>query len=304
MAKTMHIIQIGLPKSGNFWLYNILDNIIKEANFEYKSFIKKQPIYEVAKTWDLAVKKQIDINMLDITNEVLFYRIGTIFRYPIDNIDDYINNCTHIWNHSQVCSKTFEVLEKIDKIVYIIRDPRDIAISWSKFVFTPYMRKYYHFLTSNETDPETYLMNNLKVIIADWINHVGGYLSNQKYLKNYIIFYERLLKSFDRELEQLLEYLEIELSKKSISNIKEKVEFDKMKQENPHHVRKGGAGQWIDILTDEQKKIALQMGMPLLKLLNYPLDEQVDILPKLPVKLPEEISLPSGRVVLLKPSHH
>jgi aryl sulfotransferase len=62
----MHILQSGLPKSGNFWLYQIISNIFEKAKLEEKSFIKNQPIHKVAQTWDMGVKGQIDINFLDI----------------------------------------------------------------------------------------------------------------------------------------------------------------------------------------------------------------------------------------------
>ena len=90
----MHIIQIGLPKSGNFWLRTILTNMFQLANQENRSFIQSQPIYDIAKTWDLGVRGQIAIDFLDITPNALFYRIGNIFRYPVDDIDDYINRCS------------------------------------------------------------------------------------------------------------------------------------------------------------------------------------------------------------------
>ncbi|GGA39217.1 hypothetical protein CYANOKiyG1_57390 [Okeania sp. KiyG1] len=77
-----------------------------------------------------------------------------------------------------------------------------------------------------------------------------------------------------------------------------------MKQDSPNHIRKGQLAQWVNILTDSQKEEVLQMATPLLKLLNYPLNSQIDTLPELPEKLPENISLPDGKVVLLKPSNH
>ncbi|WP_210407398.1 hypothetical protein, partial [Hydrocoleum sp. CS-953] len=80
--------------------------------------------------------------------------------------------------------------------------------------------------------------------------------------------------------------------------------FNSMKKESPNHIRKGKLGQWVDILTDVQKEEVLEMATPLLKLLNYPVNSQIDTLPELPEKLPENLNLPDGKVVLLKPSNH
>ncbi|NES03891.1 MAG: sulfotransferase domain-containing protein [Okeania sp. SIO2F4] len=301
----MHILKAGLIKSGNFWLHTILHNIIDYSDFEYKSFIQNQPIYELAKTWDIDhLKGQININCLDITKNAVFYRISNIFRYPVDDMDDYINSSTLVWSHSQMSSHALTIMQKFDKIIYIVRDPRDVSISWSNFVFTPYVRRYFPFFTVDETNPEIYLNKNLTTIVSDWMNHVGGYLKHQKDLNIHFVFYERLLHDFDRELEKILEYLEIELDDAARGEIKEKVSFNNMRKDSPNHIRKGKLGQWVDILSDAQKEEVLEMATPLLKLLNYPLNSQIDSLPELPEKFPENLNLPDGKVVLLKPSNH
>ncbi|NEP90054.1 MAG: sulfotransferase domain-containing protein [Okeania sp. SIO2C2] len=298
----MHILKIGLPKSGTFWLHTILNNIIDYSDVEYKSFIQNQPIYELAKTWDInQIKGQISINCLDITKNAAFYRISNIFRYPVDDMDDYINSSTLVWTHAQMSSNALSIMQKFDKVIYIVREPRDILISWSNYVFSSYMQKYYPFFTVDETNPETYLNNHLNTIVSDWMNHVGAYLKHQKDLKIHFVFYERLLHDFGRELEKILEYLGIELDEKARGEIKEKVSFNHMKKESPNHLRKGKLGQWVDILTDSQKEEVLGIANPLLKLLNYPLNNQTDSLPELPDKLPENINLPDGKVMLLKP---
>ncbi len=301
----MHTLKIGIPKSGNFWLHTILHNIIDYSDLKYESFIANQPIYEVAKNLEMNLfKGQININFLDITKNAVFYRIGNMFRYPIDDIDDYINSSTLVWTHAQMSDNVLNTIKKFDKLIYIIRDPRDILISWSNFVFSPYMQRYYPFLIVDQTNPETYLNKNMTTIVSDWMNHVGGYLKHQKDLNIHFVFYERLVHNFDRELEKILEYLEIELDAKARGEIKEKVSFNNMKKDSPNHIRKGKLGQWVDLLNDAQKEEVLEMATPLLKLLNYPLNSQIDTLPEFPEKFPENLNLPDGKVVLLKPSNH
>lgn len=301
----MHILQSGLPKSGNFWLHQIISNILNKAKLEEKSFIKKQPIYKVAQTWDMGVIGQININFLDILEKALFYRIGNIFRYPIDDIDDYINNCNAVWTHSQFCDKCGEIFPKFNKIIYIIRDPRDVAISYSNFIFGDYMRRYYPFFTFHDDNPQEYLNNHLTEIVADWINHVSGYLKHQNEFAIHIIFYERLLENFEQELHQLLNYLEIKISPQDIDDIKNKVDFNTMKQQSPNHLRKGKTAQWLEIFSPSQNQQVLNLAQPLLEVLNYPLklkDEKS--LPKLPNQLPQELISQEGKVSLLIPAPH
>lgn len=299
----MHILQSGLPKSGNFWLYQIINNILEKTHLEQKIFIQKQAIYKIAQTWDMSVKGQINIDFLDIIENALFYRIGNIFRYPIDDIDHYINNSTFVWTHSQFSNKCREIFPKFNKVIYILRDPRDIAISWSHFVFSDYMQRYYPFLTSHDNNPQEYLNNHLSEIISDWVNHIGEYLKYKDEFSIYIIFYERLLHELEKELSKLLNFLQIEMDQKDIEDIKNKVDFYAMKKENPNHVRKGRQRQWIDIFSESQNQHVLNLAQPLLEILNYPLNQETR-LPQLPDKLPKEFNPQLGKVSLLIPAPH
>ena len=281
----MVILQAGMAKSGNFWLYKILQNIVKHSGLEPASFIQNHPIHQLAKTWDLSYYEQADIDVMDIEPNKCFYRISSIFRYPIEDIDDYIRQCSLVWTHSAFCDRSKYVLRKFDKIVYIIRDPRDMAISMSRFAFTPYMMKYF---PHSESDPSAFLANTLDGVTRHWLNHVGGYLKNKDDLQIHVLFYEQLLHSFETELLRLLEYLGIELNKEAFEAIKREVGFETMKSENPDHVREGRSGGWLEVLSNEQKKRAIRAsGRGILELLNYPIDEdQVGVsLPRLPDRL-------------------
>ncbi|NEP24484.1 sulfotransferase domain-containing protein [Moorena sp. SIO3I6] len=251
----------------------------------------------------MSVRGQVNINFLDITETALFYRISNIFRYPVDDIDNYIDSCTFVWTHSQLNSKCREVFPKFDKLIYIIRDPRDVAISWSNFVFSPYMKRYYPFLTDNEINPQVYLTNRLNDIISDWVNHVSDYLNYRDEFKIYIVFYENFVQDFDKELQKLLNYLEIELNKVELDEIKNKVKFTTMKQENPNHVRKGNKGQWLEIFSDDQNRQVLELAKPLLQVLNYPINRE-ESLPQLTQGFSETFSCNFGKVSLLIPTPH
>lgn len=280
----MRILQTGEAKSGNLWLYKILQNIIHCAGLENPSFIQNHPIHDLAKTWDLSYKEQADIDVLDIEPHQCFYRISSVFRMPIEDIDDYIHQCSHVWTHSLFCERSLSVLPKFDKVVYIIRDPRDVAISRSRFAFTPYMLKYY---PHGVTDPDSFLELSLDGTVRRWVQHVGGYLKHKDDLHIYVVFYERLLRSFDTELSHLLRYLDIKLDEKAIDHIKREVDFTTMKTENPDHVRRGRSGEWAQLFTDEQKRQVVSIAGPMLKLLNYLVGEdQVNsLLPCLPAQL-------------------
>jgi aryl sulfotransferase len=143
VMESLCLLQSGLPKSGNFWLYKILQQCLQEAGLPRKAFIQNQPVYEIAKDWSLSYEEQTDIDVLDITGHGCFYRISSIFRHPVKDLDRYLSQTTHVWTHSPFCDAFHQVLPRFDKVVYIIRDPRDTALSHARFMLTPYMKTYY-----------------------------------------------------------------------------------------------------------------------------------------------------------------
>lgn len=279
----MTFLQAGVPKSGNYWLYTILKNINQKAGLEHKSFLRTHPIHKVAQTWDLSFAGQNDMDFLNIKKNYCEFRISAVFQEQIADIDNYIHKCSLVWTHSPINSYALEVLPKFNKIVYIIRDPRDVAISYSKYCFTEHKLKNHppHY----EKKPELYLENRLDVMLRNWVNHVGGYLKYQDKLNIYPIFYERFLNDLDSELPRLLDYLEIELDRNTINRIKLDVSFDSMKKQSPKHLRKGKSAQWRQVFTSKQKAKAERITGEMMELLNYPISESEDRLPCIPLNI-------------------
>ena len=279
----MTILQAGVPKSGNYWLYTILKSINQKAGLEYKSFLRTHPIHKVAQTWDLSFAGQNDMDFLNIKKNHCEFRISAVFQEEIADIDDYINKCSLVWTHSPINSYGLEVLPKFNKIVYIIRDPRDVAISYSKYCFTEHKLKNHppHY----EKNPESYLENRLDVMLRNWVNHVGDYLKYKEQVSIYPIFYERFLNDIDSELPRLLDYLEIELDRNAINQIKLDVSFDSMKKQSPKHLRKGKSAQWRQVFTSKQKAKAERIAGKMMELLNYPISEAEESLPSIPLNI-------------------
>jgi aryl sulfotransferase len=281
----MTILQAGMAKSGNFWLYRILQNIIHHGGLPAGSFIQQQPVYAVAQTWKLSTEEQADVDVMDIEPHGCFYRISSIFRMPIEDLDAYIAQCSHVWTHSAFCAMSNTVLPKFAKVVYVIRDPRDVAISMSRFAFTDYMQKYN---PPGETDRDAFLDRTLALRMKNWAEHVGGYLKAAQRLNIHILFYERLLLDFDAELARLLDYLGVALDADALVAIKRDVDFKTMQSANPQHVRKGQAGQWMETLSGAQQRRARRVAAPMLRMLGYPLvagDAAAETLPALPAAL-------------------
>lgn len=267
----MKLLQNGYPKSGNYWLYNILDQIYKQAGIKKRSFIKGHPIYPIAKTWNLSYPEQAEIDMIDVLYVGVFYRVSSAFKKKINDFADYAGQTSHVWSHSNYCERSAEVFSHFDKVLYIIRDPRDVLISTANFAFTTYMKNYYP--TYHES-PAIYLDQELETLVNHWSNHVLEYLDRFPFDNIYFIFYENLLVSFEHELENILKYLQIPLSKEQIKAIGEATNHKNMKSDSPNHVNNVKLYKWQQKLSTEQKDRVLDQIYPVLELLNYPINEE------------------------------
>ncbi|WP_026464317.1 sulfotransferase domain-containing protein [Adhaeribacter aquaticus] len=266
----MHILQGGVPKCGNFWLYQIIQQILSRSGHNTTTFIQQQPIYNLAREWDLNYPSQAGIDVLEITDLQYSYRISSIFRMPVLNLAEYIMQTPHVWTHSPVCKKSDEVFNLFDKKVYIIRDPRDRAISAAKYYTSEYMLKYY---PQPETDPDKFLQKNFENLMHEWVWHVYDHLRLSQTYNIHITFYEAFLADFQGELTRLLTYLGIELGPEQKAELAEAMHFSALKKQNPKHLKKGESYYWKNGLTKEQQEKAAIMAGPLLQYLNYPLEE-------------------------------
>jgi aryl sulfotransferase len=275
----MLLLQSGFPKSGNYWLYKILHNMLQKSGIQIKSYARSHPIYETARTWPY-FEDQAGIDYLEINSAGLAFRKGS-FTEPIQDIEAYLARCTHVWTHAYWQPEYAHLFGAFDHIVYIIRDPRDVAVSASRYFFTPFMQQQH---PSTAGTPEAYLQAHLSEVLLSWAQHVGGYLLTQHRYNIYPIFYERLLADLPGELERLDRYLDTSLGKGDLAAIQQQVTFAAMKDNSPHHVRKGQANQWRQVLDADQVNQADKIAGEMMQLLGYDRAADVDSvgLPALP----------------------
>lgn len=263
----MKILQGGVPKCGNFWLYQIIQQVLRRSGRDYSSFIEKQPIYNLAKDWELNFPEQARIDVLEITDLQDRYRISSIFNMPVDDIGEYVRQTNHVWTHSPVCKRSGKVFRFFDKKVYIIRDPRDRALSAARYYCSPYMLKHF---PQEEKNPEGFLKKNFENLMHEWVWHVWDHLRLAEQYQIHIAFFEGFNINFQQELDRLLLYLEIELNNDKKKEIEEAMSFKTLQKKNPKHLKKGSSGYWMEQLSDEQLEKAQIIAGPLLRYLGYP----------------------------------
>ncbi|MCY2688525.1 sulfotransferase domain-containing protein [Salinimicrobium sp. TH3] len=282
----MNILQVSAPKSGSFWLNTVLKKTLERAGEDISYFIKTRPEYQILKHKKLSFKDQAGTDMLDIEGDGVFFRVSSLLKEPVPNIADYSKKATLAWTHSTWCQKTPEVFTFFDRRVCIVRDPRDTALSAAKFAFTPYMQEHY---PSPYKSVEEFFSAEYENLLEQWVWLYGNYLLHSKDLKLHFVFYENLLKSFPKEYDSLLKYLELELPAQEKQKIESEVSFSSMKEESPRHLRKGKSRKWVDQLSIEEiEKASIKAGA-LMRIFGYPLTPgEGDKLPAIPREIPKK----------------
>ncbi|MGD2078640.1 MAG: sulfotransferase domain-containing protein [Chloroflexota bacterium] len=279
------VLQIGVPRSGNLWVHRIIARALEFAEphnerfvRQFRRFIEANPIRDLAQLYEHDV--------IVYSDDECFFKPDRFSRIRIDDFDAFLAKSDHVWTHSAFTDLSYELLPKFDKVVYIIRDPRDVIVSLSRFLYTPGARDQ---LRPSADSPQEYLNNVLANRLLGWVSHVGGYLGLAEEFNIHVVFYERLNADLGTEMDSLLDFLELRLDHAQVEAIKHEVSFASMKHEKPHHLRQGRAGTWDDLLTVEQRRQGERIAGPMLSLLGYPVtaDELGQRLPSMTPGLTE-----------------
>ncbi|MFP4597921.1 MAG: sulfotransferase domain-containing protein [Persicimonas sp.] len=270
----MKILQIGAPRVGNFWLWHIIQQVIERAGLPNKSLVREHEIHAIADSWELSRDRQSDIDILDIEELGLFWRISSVFRMPVEELGAYVAQSTHVSTQSRFCRRTPAVLSQFDRCVYLVRDPRDRLLSAASFAFTPYAQKYWPHEALN---PVAFVEEHFDDYMEGWRWHLQDYLERRDRHDIHFVFYERLLHDFGSELARLMDYLGVELGDDETREIAEATALDGAAKNNK-------AGKWYERLDHRQKGRAVVLCGHLLDVLDYPRYRRfaADKLPSLP----------------------
>jgi hypothetical protein len=281
----MRVLQVGIDKSGNYWLWRILRLLMDEAQLPRQSWILNDPIYQVSRTWRLSFPEatELDVVTWDTTpvpayagdsydsqplrERSYYYCVIPMYRRRIEDVAAYVRSNTHLWTHAPWHDNLpDEFLGGIDKIVYIIRDPRDVLVSGAHFVDSEYCRREFGI----PRIPLAHRFRRLLRTVPEWAVHVAGWVGNAPTSGLHIVSYEALIADLPLQLRRLVRYLGLDLDDARLQRVAERAAFDAMKSASPgSHLRKGQAGSWKGELPEAVAREAEAICSPLLELLGY-----------------------------------
>uniref|UniRef100_A0A8C9TRI0 Sulfotransferase n=1 Tax=Scleropages formosus TaxID=113540 RepID=A0A8C9TRI0_SCLFO len=152
------------------------------------------------------------------------------------------------------------------KVIYIARNAKDTLVS------------YFYFDQMNLTQPEPgpwdgYIHKFMKGELAwgSWYDHVKGYWAEKEKSNILYLFFEDMKENPRREVERIMQYLDLSVSDDILERIVDLTSFEVMKN-NPManytfipkivfdpsispFMRKGEVGDWVHHFTPEQTKL-------------------------------------------------
>lgn len=155
------------------------------------------------------------------------------------------------------------------KVVYVIRDPRDVCISY-----------YHHSLLFKNIQFNGTFEQYMEAFMegSTWFNYwltVGEAWKRRNHPNVHIIFYEKMKNNTFEELKKLTKFFGKDLTDEQLKKIEHYISFDEMKKRDSHvcpaedmatfvnlelaqqgaaFFRKGVHGAWRDALSEDQKE--------------------------------------------------
>lgn len=256
METKKRIIICGYPKSGNTWLTRLTADVVG---------------CPVTGFWGEPKNEEIAIEGESRISDFECYKAHHSYDKLLDSFKEFGNGT--------------------EKVLYIIRDPRDVIVSALHYFSKPHthpllfrlmkflrLSEYYHSrfrLTKKRVDLMTdYLLKGTRELPwmnIPWGEHLEGY--NQPGVL--FIRYEDLLKKPLNEMKKVLNFLDLDRVEASILKSIDNQSFEKKKRafilrddrRRSTFMRRGRSGEWNHYLdTDQNEKIVAHLKNVLIRL--------------------------------------
>ena len=177
-------------------------------------------------------------------------------------------------SYVSVFNNWFTTLNNTAGYIYVIRDPRDVAISWSKHANLSYDDSISFMLNFNsciewaQTNSE--LPDNIKpkTFLSSWDEHVLSWTKNSLDVPKLVLKYEDLVYKKEEVVKIIVKFFEknfkikFNSNNEIIANIVESTSFEKLKSQESKYgfaeassgvfFRRGEKNQWKNELNNQQ----------------------------------------------------
>tara|TARA_A100000164_G_C21716257_1_gene680662 strand:- start:54 stop:881 length:828 start_codon:yes stop_codon:yes gene_type:complete len=271
-----NIFLASYPKSGNTWLRSIIGNFYNLGKDFSLNDLKLIPL--------LSIKKHFDEfnNKIYTKNRELHFDWVSKNIIQCQNKLNFQSNHLNIFKTHSVRHKNFTNETVNAGFIYIVRDPRDIVISFKNFTGKNYDEIIKELLYEKKLMIGS---NGVHELLSTWDLNVQSWL-NYNTVPRLIIKYEDLKQNTKEIIIKIIKFLnnvhksnfkfnDQEIDKiilntdfNNLKTLEEKNGFDEATK-NSKFFRSGMSNQWKDVLSNTQIKLIENNLKPLMKHFNY-----------------------------------
>ena len=275
---TKHIFWLAsYPKSGNTLLRAIISSLFFTENgiFNFKLL---ESISQFESTYNIyKIKKNIGDDLYKLNNISIFYKylLKIQEKNNLNFKEDFKFYKSHSGNFS-IENNPFTSDKNIRGVIYVIRDPRDVCVSWANHSGSSYDQSI-NFMT-NELQSLLWIKGKNNIFedhnmplsfLSSWDKHVTSWTANNWTFPLLIIKFEDLIDNKEESIRIIANFFiekfgfQFQNLDEKIVNILKTTKFEKLKekelkdgfdeaQEDRKFFKSGRKEQWINKLNKSQ----------------------------------------------------
>ncbi|XP_076822462.1 amine sulfotransferase-like [Clavelina lepadiformis] len=237
------VVVAAYAKTGTSWMSELTRNILYCNDDEMLKKSKAMNFFYAYLEYGPESKYEV-VNKLDIPRKVM----GTHLPAPLINFD--------------------KIKKSGAKIIYIMRNPKDQAVSWYYFSRSQIFAKYPPYNEWYTDDKKAffdgYLTGQHKLFAKEgegYLEHIKEWYPHRNDSNIMFVTFEDLKENIQREIKNIANFLDINLSDEDVAKVTERTSLDSMRKAEQEKVdtffkvlRKGSVGKWKDYLTVSQSE--------------------------------------------------
>lgn len=275
------------PRSGTTWTQELIWLI--ENNLDFKS-AKSKPLFErfpMLETTSHIPELGVELIKADFMNIAKFQGVGAAARVPSWQLIENTPSPRFIKTHLPLSMLPPKLLSTA-KVVYVARDPRDVAVSYyylHKLVSKGLIRSSVrHFWNAFRRD---------LLPCSPIVDHVKEAYDNRNHENLHFVFYEDLIKDLPHEIRRLCKFFDRKYDDDQLKELAHHVSFDSLKNnkkvndqpnrketntdDSVQFIRKGQSGAWSQHFDEEMTFQAEEFLIKRLRIANMTYPSVTDI---------------------------
>ncbi len=215
MPPDPHVLVLGYPKCGNVWLRALLADLLRAGGVDFRQVMAQHPIAPALETMDLGIRDQARQDQVRFDPLRAYQDIPMVFSWAIPDIRAYAAATSMAHSHSPWQPAIDPFIRAFSHRVLIVRDPRDVAVSWSRWIFTPFNRL--HRPTVHQS-PDALLRSDLPIRAQEWNVHQRSWLEEAPADPTlHLVFYEQLVADTPGELGRMARHLGLDVADNALA---------------------------------------------------------------------------------------